>query len=100
MINSYAIKRRCKELGFTQGDLARACGIKQSTMCLKLNNKRPMILQEAEAITRVLRIPMMEFGMYFFHDGRRQVKVRKKKSPAWDGLGGGGEEKCQSKRLQ
>lgn len=94
MINAYAIKRRCKELGLTQADLARACGIKQSTMCMKLNNKRPMILQEAEAITRVLRIPMMEFGMYFFHDGRRQVKVRKKKKARRvAGLGGGGEEK-------
>lgn len=89
MINSCAIKRRCKNMGLTQEDLAKACGIKKSTMCLKINNKRPMLLLEAEAISKVLRIPMMEFGMYFFHDGRRRIAVRKKKSPGRPGWGRG-----------
>lgn len=47
MINSSAIKERLKELNLTQKDAATSMNCKQSTASLKINNRRPMYLDEA-----------------------------------------------------
>lgn len=66
MINSKKIKERAKELGIRQSDIANALGIKQSTVCQKINNARPMSLNEAEIMAELLEIKNEEFRTYFF----------------------------------
>ena len=66
MINSEKIKARAKQFGIRQQDLAKAMGIRQSTVNQKINNVRPMYLDEAEAMARVLKISNAEFASYFF----------------------------------
>lgn len=66
MVNSRAIKDRAKEMGIRQKDMADALGIKQSTVNQKINNVRPMLLEEAEAIAELLGIGNNDFAVYFF----------------------------------
>lgn len=65
MINSRKIKERAKELGIRQADIAMAWGIKQSSANQKINNVRPMYLQEAEILADTLQISNEEFADYF-----------------------------------
>ena len=66
MVNTLKLKARIMEFGFTQKDLAKALNIALPTVSQKLNNKRPMYLQEADIIANLLEIPTQEFGEYFF----------------------------------
>lgn len=66
MINSNKIKGRMKELGFIQADVARELNIAEPTVSQKINNKRPMDLDEARVLAQMLRIDNSEFGVYFF----------------------------------
>lgn len=65
MINSAAIKERLKELNLTQKDAATSMNCKQSTASLKINNRRPMYLDEAWALARLLKVED-NFCAYFF----------------------------------
>lgn len=66
MVNSRKIKGRLVELGLTQKDVAEKIGVAQPTANQKINNIRPMDLQEAEAIADLLKINPVEFVEYFF----------------------------------
>lgn len=66
MVNTQRLLDRIRELGLKQGSLAEALGIKQSTLSLKINNKRPFFLTEAVKLADLLGIPDEEFGLYFF----------------------------------
>ncbi len=66
MVNSRKIKGRLVELGLTQKDVAEKIGVAQPTANQKINNIRPMDLQEAEAIADLLKINPGEFVEYFF----------------------------------
>lgn len=66
LVNSRKIKGRLVELGLTQKDVAKKIGVAQPTLNQKINNIRPMDLQEAEAIANLLEINPMEFAEYFF----------------------------------
>lgn len=68
MINSRKLKGRMVELGFNQSDIARELGIATSTVSQKINNIRPMDINEAEKICTMLLIPAVQFGDYFFSD--------------------------------
>ena len=69
MIASQMIKDRIRSLGLRQEDVGASIGLKQSTFNQKLNNVRPMLLEEAEKIANVLGITDSEFRAYFFsHD--------------------------------
>lgn len=86
MINSELIKKRARKLGFNQSDLAAALGIKQSSMNLKINNRRPMTLPEAEILAKLLRITNVAFGSYFFWNPLsrpQRVTVRRVKRRGW-----------------
>ena len=50
----------------TQKDVAEKIGVAQPTVNQKINNIRPMDLQEAEAIADLLKISPREFVEYFF----------------------------------
>ncbi len=67
MVNSAAIKKRMNDLDVDQADCANALNIKQSTYCLKINNKRALSLDEANALAKFLLITNDEFPFYFFY---------------------------------
>lgn len=67
MINTEALKKRMRAMGISQSELACALGVATSTMCQKLNNIRPVTLNEAEQISKKLSIADRDFGVYFFH---------------------------------
>ena len=67
MINANKIKGRLVELGLTQKDGAECLGISQPTFSQKVNNIRPMDLDEAEKLAELLQIPVTEYGIYFFY---------------------------------
>ena len=66
VVNSRKIKGRLVELGLTQKDVAEKIGVAQPTVNQKINNIRPMDLQEAEAIADLLKICPIVFVLYFF----------------------------------
>ena len=66
MLNTIAIKRRMKEIGITQAELAKEINVKTPTMNQKINNIRPLTLDEAEKMAKRLLINDSEFGAYFF----------------------------------
>lgn len=77
MVNSEKIKARAKQFGVRKRDLANAMGVKQSTASQKINNVRPMSLNEAEIIARALKISDVEFASYFF-SGDMEAGEKKK----------------------
>ena len=66
MVNSDKIKGRMRELRITQADVARTLKIAQPTANQKINNVRPFDLEEAEALSSLLKIDNREFAEYFF----------------------------------
>lgn len=66
MINSDKIKGRMRELRLTQKDVAKALKIAQPTANQKINNIRPLDLNEAEILAGLLKIEDAEFSTYFF----------------------------------
>lgn len=66
MINTNKIRGRIVELGMNQGDIANRLGMAQPTFSQKINNIRPMDLEEAEKISEILEIPKESFCEYFF----------------------------------
>ena len=65
MVDSKRIKRRIEEVGTSQAEIARALNCAQSTVSLKINNKRPFFLDEAWELAQVLSIES-QFFEYFF----------------------------------
>lgn len=61
------IKARMVEMGFTQSEVAQKIGMNQSTLSLKLSGKRPLSINEAENICKILDIGNENFGEYFFN---------------------------------
>lgn len=68
MINSSKIKGRMVEMGINQKDVAKELNIAPPTVSQKINNIRPMDLDEAEILAKMLKIPLSDFGEYFFSD--------------------------------
>jgi transcriptional regulator with XRE-family HTH domain len=66
MLNVAKIRGRMAELGIGQKEVAQAMGVAQSTVSLKLNRARPMDLDEAEKLAKLLKINDSQFGEYFF----------------------------------
>ena len=68
MINTFKIKNRLSELGYSQKDAAVALNIKQPTFSQKINNIRPLYLSEAAKLIDFLKINIDDFSEYFFYD--------------------------------
>lgn len=69
MINTNKIKGRMAELQITQKDVAKSLGLAQPTINQKINNIRPMDLDEAEKLSELLNIKPEDFAVYFFYAG-------------------------------
>ena len=66
MINTAKIKGRMVELGLTQKDVSKVLNLAQPTVNQKINNIRPMGLDEAEKLSKLLGIEAEDFALYFF----------------------------------
>ncbi len=66
MVNTNKIKARIVELGINQQDVAKALGIAQPTLSQKINNIRPIDLNEALVLADFLKIEPAEYPIYFF----------------------------------
>lgn len=66
MLNIPKVRGRMAELGLTQTDVANALNIATSTACQKLNRVRPMDLDEADKLAKLLCLDDSQFGEYFF----------------------------------
>lgn len=66
MLNISKVRGRMAELSITQKDVAKALGIADSTASQKLNRVRPMDLDEAEKLAKLLCLEDSQFGEYFF----------------------------------
>ena len=55
------------EMQMTQKDVAKTLGLAQPTVNQKINNIRPMNLNEAEKLSDMLGIKPEEFAIYFFY---------------------------------
>jgi len=66
LINTGKVKGRLAELGLTQRDVAEALKIAQPTANQKINNIRPMDLNEAEKLAVLLCLNPEDFQLYFF----------------------------------
>lgn len=75
MINTNKIKGRMAELQMTQKDIANFLGLAQPTVNQKINNIRPMDLDEAEKLSNLLNIKPDDFAVYFFY--RESCTVQK-----------------------
>lgn len=67
MINTNKVKARLVELGYSQKDGADCLGVAQPTFSQKINNLRPMDVEEADKLAIWLKIPDSEYGIYFFY---------------------------------
>ena len=65
MINTNKVRGRMVEKGMTQQDAANYLGIAQATFSQKINNVRPMDLNEAEKLAEFLDITDSEFALFF-----------------------------------
>lgn len=66
MVNSKKLKKRIRNYGFTQKEIARMLGMSSSLFSMKLLNKRVVTLDDAEALAHILNIKNEEFADYFF----------------------------------
>ena len=66
VLNVPKIRGRMRELNITQKDVAAALGIATSTASQKLNRVRPMDLDEAEKLAKLLGLCDSQFAEYFF----------------------------------
>lgn len=66
MVNTNKILGRMRELGVNQSQCSEAIGVAQPTYSQKINNVRPMDLDEAEKLASYLQIDDTDFGSYFF----------------------------------
>ena len=66
VINTNKLKGRLAELGLTQKDVADYLGLANATVSQKINNIRPMTLNEALKLSELLEIDDCHFRDYFF----------------------------------
>jgi len=68
MLNLPKVRGRMAELGLTQKDIAAEdcwdCAL--STVSLKLNGDRPILLDEADALAKKLQLNDAEYYIFFY----------------------------------
>lgn len=67
MINANKLKGRLVEKGYTQAEAAAFLSISQPAFNQKINNIRPMDLNEAEKLSEFLDITHEEFPSFFLY---------------------------------
>lgn len=77
MPNSKLIKARMAELELTQKDLAKALNLAPATISQKINNIRPLYLDEALSFAEILHIKDSDFRNFFLTNNLRNAKHKK-----------------------
>lgn len=75
MVNTNKVKARIVELGMTQTDVADFMKMAQPTLSQKINNIRPMDLDEALRLATRLKIPVSDYEDYFFYNPVAQRNI-------------------------
>lgn len=65
MVDTGKVKVRMGELQIAQKDIANELGISSPSVSLKLNNKRPLYLDEAKSLAALLQTSEKEFKDFF-----------------------------------
>lgn len=65
MVNTLKLRGRIREKGLTQKDVAEMLNVSETTVGAKINNKRPITLDEADKISEILGISDGEFVSFF-----------------------------------
>lgn len=66
MLKTENIKRRIKELGLNQGDIAKRMNIGISTLNQKINNNRKLSIEEMREFSQILKIQDSDYKDYFY----------------------------------
>ena len=66
LINADKIKGRMREMRLSQDNVAKQMKLAQSSFSQKINGIRGMSLDEADELSRILKISDDEFRTYFF----------------------------------
>jgi transcriptional regulator with XRE-family HTH domain len=66
MVNVNKLKGLLREKGLTQADVAKCLSVAEPTANQKINNVRPITLDEAEKLSDLLELDAGDFGKYFF----------------------------------
>lgn len=66
MVNTKTLKSRMKDIGITQRSIAESMGLSQATISQKFSGSRPLTVDEAETLCKILHIPDSDFSKYFF----------------------------------
>ncbi|SFR78512.1 DUF739 family protein [Anaeromicropila populeti] len=66
MVNTRKIRARIVELGLTYEMISGEMKIAKPTISQKINNVRPMRLDEAQKLVQILQIDKKEYAEYFF----------------------------------
>jgi DNA-binding XRE family transcriptional regulator len=61
------LKGKIRELGITQNEYAKAIGITEQTLNLRLKNKRPFKQDEIEKTMLLFNEPLKNVQIYFFN---------------------------------
>ena len=69
MINTKEIKKLLIDNNLTMHDVADCIGKSYNSAYLKLHNKAPMKLSEADKLQKLLGIADCDFGLYFLYNG-------------------------------
>lgn len=85
-MNTKKIIGRMQELNLTQKHVAELLGIKQPTLSQKIYGLRPMYVEEAEKMQKILEINDKDFTSYFLRDDcvvepRKEVIECKQQKP-------------------
>lgn len=68
MVDTEKLKKRIEEKGISQAEVARKLRCAQSTVSLKINNKRPFFLDEAWELAEILEIKDQFFSYFFANE--------------------------------
>ena len=75
-MNSEKIKCRMKEIAIRQKAAAQILGITQPALSAKLSGKRPMLLEEADVLRKLLLISDKDFAEYFLSGQQKTAEVQ------------------------
>lgn len=73
MINQKAVRKRMIDLDLKWQDVADQMGLAVSTIRQKIANIRPMSLDEASRLQKILEIDDSQFLYYFFYNTAKEL---------------------------
>lgn len=73
LVDSKRIRARMIMLGLRNRDLAKAWGCAEQTASQKLNGTRPLSLEEANKLARLLKLSEVEYYVFYLNQKSRSA---------------------------